>query len=385
MSRTLISGCLLVAAGLGLSFLLIFEGEPSLPALRIHPGGISQSTVSDVRVPHPDLVSRDGQRVWVHARIGNESPRDAAVLVNLRTNESELLVESAVPVAWLGESRTLFSQEISRDPFWKRLVRKLGGQLTRRHSTRFYCVDTAASTVKLLSEIESESTLVHCSISPDFHWMVATWGPSQVHEVSLDSGEVSLRLDEKYVWAPCFVDAETYLFIGETALQSRKIGAASSERASQPLLQEIRDAIKLKGTPSIEICGRVDGTVYAVDHVPDARYDRLLRLDERTRVMQEITQMAPSRTLPDFSSDGLYMVYQGNPFDRTQDTVYFQEVLEAAKPSVLIQGISGQVNAADPAFLPGERVLYVHRGTELRSIHPNEEQPTLHWPQSLLP
>ncbi len=101
--------------------------------------------------------------------------------------------------------------------------------------------------------------------------------------------------------------------------------------------------------------------------------------------MQEVTQLSPSRSLPVFSSDGLYMVYQGNPFDRTQDTVYFQEVLEGSKSTILIQGISGQVNEADPAFLPGERVLYIHRGTELRSIHLNEEQPTLHWPQSLLP
>ncbi len=385
MGRILITGFLLVAAGLGLIFLYLFEGEPSLPRIVVHPGGISQSTVSEVRIPHPALVSKDGERVWVCARIGNESPLDGVVLVNLKTNESELLVDSVEPLAWLGDSKALFSQEISRDPLWKKLLRKLGGKLTRRHATRFYCVDTASSSISILTEIESESTLVSSSVSPDARWMVATWGPSQVHEVSLETGEISPRLDEKYVWAPCFVDNDTYLFVGETSLQSRKVGTTSSERASQPLLQEIRDAIKLKGTPSIEICGRIGGTVYAIDHVPDARFDRLLRLDERTRVMQEITQLAPSRTLPDFSADGLYMVYQGNPFDRTQDTVYFQEVLEGAKPTVLIEGISGQVNEADPAFLPGDRVLFVHRGTELRSIHPNEEQPTLHWPQSLLP
>ncbi len=385
MGRILISGFLLMATGLALVCLLIFMGGGSLPTLTANPGGISQSSVSEVRIPRSGLVSKDGGKVWIHARIGNDLPRDATVLVNLKTNESEFLVESAEPMAWLSDFEVLFSQEVSRDPSWKHIVRALGGHLPRRHATRFYRINLTTATVSTLCEVESESPLVFCSVSPDSRWMVATWGPTHLCEISLETGVVSPRIDEKYVWAPCFIDPEAYLFVGETSLQIRRVGGTTSDRASQPLLLEIRDAIKLKGTPSIEVCGRIHGVVYVVDHVPDGHNDRLLTLDEQARVMREVTQLAPSRSLPEFNADGQYMVYQGNPFDRTQDTVYFQEVLEASKPSVLIEGISGQVNEADPVFLPGDRVLYVHRGTELRSIHVNEEQPTLHWPQSLLP
>ena len=79
------------------------------------------------------------------------------------------------------------------------------------------------------------------------------------------------------------------------------------------------------------------------------------------------------------------MAYQGNPFDRTWDTVYFQEVLEESKPHVLVEGSTGQVNEANPLILPDGTVLFLHRGTELRSIDPNGGEAVLHWPQSLLP
>lgn len=384
MGRILISGFLLVVVGIFL-FMIFLAADSSYPTLTAKPSGISQSTVSEVRIPSSDLLSGDGGKVWVRARVGEETPRDAAILVNLSTGDSEYMVESAEPEAWLDENTVLFRQEVNCDPFWKKIVRSLGGHLPRRHATHFYRVDLASGSVSTLAEIESESTLMFCNISPDHRWMIASWGPVQAHEISLETGTVSPRIDEKYIWAPSFISADTYLFVGETALQSRQIGGNASERASQPLLQEIRDAIKLKGTPSIEVCGRNNGVIYVVDHVPDGRFDRLLKLDERTRIIQEVTQLAPSRTPPVFSPDGLYLTYQGNPFDRTQDTVYFQETLDGSKPVILVRGISGQVNEADPVFINGDRILYVHRGTELRSIHPNEEQPALHWPQSLLP
>jgi len=100
--------------------------------------------------------------------------------------------------------------------------------------------------------------------------------------------------------------------------------------------------------------------------------------------MKEITQLEPSRTLPDFRSDGSAVVYQGNPYTRTQDTVFLQQVAEGSTPGVLVEGISGQ-GYADPLFIGGDRVLFVHRGTELRSIPAEGGEHTLHWPQSLLP
>jgi hypothetical protein len=267
----------------------------------------------------------------------------------------------------------------------KKIKQRLNKQPMMDHRITFYKVDVHNRSVTPIAALETSSSMTFCSISTDSRWLIATWSPTQLHEISLENGTVSPQVDEKYVWAPCFIDHETYLFVGETSIQSRKIGATTSDRISQPLLQEIRDAIKIKGNPSIDICGKIKDFIYAVDHVPDGRYDRLLQLDERTRMLKEITQLEPSRSLPYFSTTGEYLVYQGNPFNRTQDTVFFQEVLEGSKSVELIHGVAGQVNEANPLFLPGDRVLYIHRGTELRSIHVNEEQPTLHWPQSLLP
>ncbi|MBE7488346.1 MAG: hypothetical protein IT394_02420 [Candidatus Omnitrophica bacterium] len=384
MVRFLISLLVIIAAATGSFFILMSLPAPPEPVVNMKPEGISQSTVSEVRIPRKDLLAQDKSRVWVQARVGNDIPKDAAILVDLRSNESICLVTGAHPLGWLNSDSVLFYWEGSLDPIWIRLFRKFGAQIQRHHVTRFFRVDLSTGKVSVLADLETDSAMMFSSLSPDARWLVATWGPMQAYEISLQDGKVTPRIDEKYVWAPCFVDNGQYFFVGETSLQSRTPGTSSSERASQPLLQEIRDAIKLKGTPSIEVCGRIQGQVYSIDHVPDGRFDRLLVLDERTRIMKEITQLEPSRTLPDFRSDGSAVVYQGNPYTRTQDTVFLQQVAEGSTPGVLVEGISGQ-GYADPLFIGGDRVLFVHRGTELRSIPAEGGEHTLHWPQSLLP
>lgn len=384
MARFLFNLLVVIAVGVASYFILTIQPVPSEPIVNLKPEGISQSTVSDVRIPRKDLLSPDKSRVWVQSRVGIDVPQDSVILVDLQSNESICLVTGANPLGWLDADTALFYWEGTLDPIWIRLFRKFGAQVKRNHVTRFYRVDLSSGSVKVLADLSTDSAMMFSSISPDLRWLVATWGPLKAYEISLTDGKISQPIDEKYIWAPCFVDNDLYFFIGETSLQSRTVGSSSSERASQPLLQEIRDAIKLKGTPSIEICGRFQNQVFSVDHVPDGRFDRLLVLDERTRIMKEITRLEPSRTLPDFNSDASLFVYQGNPFIRTQDTVYLQQVADGSKPSILVEGISGQ-GFADPLFLKDERVLFVHRGTELRSIPIGGGEHTLHWPQSLLP
>lgn len=374
-----------MALGTGIALLLTSEGKLPLPVLIKQPKGISQSTVCEAHIAGADWLSPDGKRVWVKARIGLETAKTAAVLVDLAVNDSVCLVSDADPVAWLSETEVLFFNEGSTDPVWKRVVRKAGGQVTREHFTRFYRMNLDSGVITPVGDIKADSTMTFCTVSTDRKLAVGAWGPAQCHEISIEKGVVSSKVDEKYVWSPCFIESDRYLFVGETAIQARRAGIQGSDRFSRPLLGEIRDAIKNRGAPSIEICGKVAGSVFVVDHVPDSRFDRLLKVDERTSVLGQVAQIQSSSGRPNFTQDGLYMAYQGNPFDRTWDTVYFQEVLEESKPQVLVEGSTGQVNEADPLILPDGSVLFLHRGTELRSIDPNGGEAVLHWPLSLLP
>lgn len=386
MGRAATAGCLLILMVLVLLGLLLRE-RPSVPTWNPTLEGASASTVSGVRMDRSTWLSPEGARIWILARIGVTSPREAAVLIDLSANQALGSVEGGVPIGWLSDTVALFHSEGGRDPLLKKYARKLGGNLSRRRLTCFYSVDLTTGESHLIAEVEAGVGMEFCALSPDRKSLVATWGPADCREISLSPGSEVRRVEEKYVWAPCFLDAERYLFVGETAIQSRTLGGPKSERFSQPLLKEIRDAIKLKGSPSIEICGRIGDDVLVVDHVPDSNRDRLLKLDERTSLLREIAEMRPSRTPPSFSPDGRYMVYQGNAFDRNNDTVYFQDIAEGSQVQTLVEGASGQMYAADPVCLPGDRVLYVHRGTELRSLDVNAgvESALLHWPESILP
>ncbi|MCG3199338.1 MAG: hypothetical protein HUU16_11535 [Candidatus Omnitrophica bacterium] len=386
MARAATSVLLIILMGLVVLGLVLRESPP-VPSWNPHLQGASASTVSGVRMDRSTWLSPEGNRVWILARIGITSPREEAILIDLGNNQALGSATGGIPLGWLGDTVVLFYSEGGRDPLLKKFARKLGGNLSRRRFTCFYRIDLASGESNLIAEVEVGVGMDFCALSPDRKNLVATWGPADCRELTLSPGSEPKRVEEKYVWAPCFLENDRYLFVGETAIQSRKLGGAKSERFSQPLLREIRDAIKLKGTPSIEICGRIGNEALVVDHVPDGNRDRLLKLDERTSLLREITGMRPSRTLPSFSSDGRYMVYQGNAFDRNNDTVFFQDIAEGSEAQVLVEGVSGQMYEADPVCLPGDRVLYIHRGTELRSLAVNEgeESASLHWPESILP
>jgi hypothetical protein len=374
---------LILTAGLGA--LLLHEADIAAPRWSREAPGISQTTVSEARITREGWLSPGRDRIWVRTRIGLKSPLEAVVLVDLEKKETLCLLRDGEPVVWLSDQEVLVVSEGSKQSLLKRLWRAFGGHFPMDHFTRFHRLHVETGALTPLGEIQSAISMTFCSVSPDHLHAVACWGPTQGREIDLASGAVSSPVGEKYFWSPCFISNDQYLFVGETAIQSRRLGMDRAERFSQPLLKEIRDAIKMKGAPSIEICGRIHGKVYVVDHVPDSHSDRLLSLDERTNLLLEVTRLEPSRSLPSFSEDALYVVYQGNPFDRTWDTVYFQEVLEGAQAQVLIEGVSGQVSPADPVFWKEDKILYVHRGTEIRSLSVNGGDPELHWPQALLP
>jgi hypothetical protein len=231
----------------------------------------------------------------------------------------------------------------------------------------------------------TNTPLTWLAVSGDGKWGVGTWGALYCVEIDLQNGTVSEPIGEDYVWSPCFLDEKTYVFVGETSIQSREVGSAGSERISQPLLEEIREAIIEKGTPSIRLCGRQNGTIAAVDHSVTRKSDRLLVVDERTSLVNQLTRLEPSRELPRFNEKGTAFVYQGNLFEGNMDSVFYQEMAKDSEPHVVIEGKQGDVGGADPLFLNPDTILYIHWGTELMSFTLEEGNSRLHWPIALAP
>ena len=218
--------------------------------------------------------------------------------------------------------------------------------------------------------------------------LVGTWRPVQCHEIDLVSGRVSEPIAEQYTWTPGFIDNETYLFAGETTLRARLFGTTESARASQPLVKEIRDAISEKGKPSLEVCGKVGDRILVIDYGDRDRSVRLLEAIEGGNHVRELASMKPCRLKPRFLESGDWMVYQGHQFSskNTRDKVFLQSVEEGSEGEVLVPGRQSGTNDAHPLFWGEDRVLYIHRGTEVRSISLEQEADVeVHWPISINP
>lgn len=383
--RGFLVGCLLfLVLGAGAVFLLTRETQPDPPVVTLEPAGISQSTVSEIAIKRPAWLAADGKLVWLSGRLGEATRRDVCFLVNLATQQTALLLEDAEPLAWLSPTEVLLFNESVTGPVWQKITRKFGGRLKIERTTRFYRLNVDNGEINNVADVVDEIGMNAFSHAPNGQTAVATWGPERCREIDLANGQIT-SVTEKYVWSPCFVSDKEYLFVGETALQKREVGSDKSSRASQPLLTEIRDAIKIKGIPSLEICGRYNDQIFVVDHVVQGSQERLLKVDPLTRLLQEVGLLEPSRGIPSFSPDLKYVVYQGNPFDRTWDRVYLQTLEPGSQSEILVESVAGQTYQSTPHFLPDGRILYVYRGIDLRALtlEPNGEE--LVWPQSLLP
>jgi hypothetical protein len=355
------------------------------PEVERNPEGISQRTVKDVEIERNEWLSPTRKRIWVKARVGEERTRSRALLVDLERGHTLWSVDGADPIAWLSDSEVLFCREESRETRWKKILRKIGGGMGDEYQTSFFRFDVVNGVLTVACEVTADTPLTFFAVSQDRRWGVGTWSAFHCVEIDLQSGAVSDRIDEDYVWSPCFMEEKTYLFVGETSIQSREVSSPRSERISQPLLEEIREAIIEKGTPSIRLCGRQNGTIVGVDHSVSQRNDRLLVVDERTSLVDELTRLKASRELPRFNEKGTAFVYQGNLFERNMDSVFYQEMAEDSEPFVVVEGKQGEVSGADPLFLDRDTILYVHWGTELVTLSLTEGIKRIHWPIALAP
>jgi len=376
--------CVCLISGVGVWRLVRIEAPKPPRALRA-PTGISQSSVKDTAIRSQDWLSPGSDQIWVTALVGEREGRESAILVDLASGDSLCRVEGAAPVAWLSSTQALFLKGANNDPLWRKLLRQLGVMIARSHLTRLYRLDLVTLKFYTLAEIQTEVPATFLSVSPNRGSLVGAWGPRTCHEVDLKTGAVSEKVKEVYVWSPSFVDDETYLFVGETAIQSRRLGAPRSDRVSQPLLKEIRDAILERGTPSLRPCGRVGERILAVDQQVGAAGSRLLQLDERTSIVEELARLKPSREPPRFNSAGTACVYQGHVFEGNMDSVFVQNVDRGSEPRLLARGKYGDIHESTPLFLGEDVVLYVHSGIELMSIHLSGGEPHLHWPLALSP
>ena len=133
------------------------------------------------------------------------------------------------------------------------------------------------------------------------------------------------------------------------------------------------------------LAGRVGDDILMFDHNPRLDYDRLLVLDEKTTLLEEVTRLIPSQDVPRFNPEGTMFVYQGQQFDKNMDTVYLQTIEVDSKPIELVTGEFGSIQESTPVFWNDESVLYVHRGIEVRSISLANGTVELHWPIAVVP
>ena len=359
--------------------------SPPKPEVNRDPEGISQRTVKDVAIASNEWLSPNRKHVWVKAQVGEMEATGKALLIDLEKGHTLWSIEGADPVAWLTESEVLFCRVESRGTRWKSFLKWIGGSVENEYQTTLFRFEIVNGTLTIVCELATDTPLTWFAVSEDGLWGVGTWGPFHCVEINLQSGASSDQVNEDYIWSPCFLDGKTYLFVGETSIQSREVGSSRSERVSQPLLSEIREAIIERGTPSIRLCGRQNGMIVAVDHSVTRKKDRLLVVDELTSLVNQLTQLEPSRELPRFNEEGTAFVYQGNLFEGNMDSVFYQEMAEDSAPRVVIEGKQGDVSGADPLFLDSDTILYIHWGKELMSFSLAEGDSKLHWPIALAP
>jgi hypothetical protein len=386
MKRILVS-ILFLAVGGYVAFCWLVPSIP-VPDPRVipTPSGVSQTTVREVAIRRPEWLSPSQERVWVECRFGETDIHFAHLLIELETGRTPFQILEGTPLAWLDEDRVLVLHQGSTDPNWKKIFRRIGASTPRQFVSRFSVFSLTSGSSAVLCEAETGRPMTSFTLSPDRHRAVATWGNQLAHEIDLEKGTLSPALGEPFVWSPCFIDNSTYAFVGETTIQSRQFGESETERISQPMLPEIRDSIIEKGAPSLRLIGQEGGFFLALDQYPTRDYDRLLSLNTATSLVDELTRLKSSTEIPRFNSEGTRMVYQGNIFEGDMDTVYLQEVAEDSEPVILVEGKQGHANESTPLFLAGDRVLYVHWGTEVRSTDSKlDSEPRIHWPLSLVP
>lgn len=385
MLKTL--GVVVVLIGLlGGGVYLILQPVPLLvPVLSANPSGVAQSTLNDVRIRDPRWLSKDGNSCWVACRFGESDRIRTFLLVDLENKETTAMLRSGVLVCWINDREILVYNQGRTDSKLKQWMHILHPESPITRITQFFVIDAASGVGRKICEIASTNNLNAIQVSRDGARAVGCWGPEELYEFGLQADSEPRKIDEPYVWAPMWIDEASYLFVGETAIHQREFGADRSKRLSQPLLQEVRDAVSQYGAPTVKICGKQGENLFLHDHSPVESFDRLMVVDPTTSLVQVVARMVPSSELPRFNQDGTMMVYQGQQFDRNMDTVYLQTIEVDSQPVELVTGEFGGIQESTPLFRREDVVLYVHRGIELRSISLASGETELHWPIAVVP
>ena len=375
-------GLLLVSGGV---YYVVQPTPLPTPTLEQDPEGVAQSTVNDARIVDPGWLDEDSNFLWVACRFGKANRIRCHMLINLTEKTTKALLRGANLVSWIDDHRILVYNRGNTDSIWDRLQHKIHRGESASSVTQFFILDVNTGQPRQVCSMASKQHPTFVDLSPSKTRGVVSFGPKEFFEFEVAPNVTPRKIDEEYVWAPKWIDNDTYLFVGQTSVLSRKFGESNSRSVSMALLDEVRDAISDYGSPTLKICGRVGSNLLLVDHDPELDFDRLLVLDEKTTLVEDVTRLIPSAELPRFNSDGSMMVYQGQQFDKNMDTVYLQTVEIDSEPIELVTGELGSIQESSPLFWKETSVLYVHRGVEIRSISLSDGNIELHWPIAVVP
>jgi len=385
MVKIIVALVVILALIVGGVFYILQPNTLPLPSLEENPPGVAQSTLNDVRIADPRWLSKDGKLLWVVCRFGEKGRIRSNLLIDIDQKTTLRNLRGAYLVSWVNDREILVYNQGKTDSEWDKFRNLLDQETPGTTLTQFHRIDVFSGNRTQVCELRSAKALTFVDPSPDGRRVVLTFGPQETYEFESSPNSIPAKVTEEYVWSPTWIDNDTYLFVGETSVLSRKFGSDESKSVSVPLLKEVREAIADYGSPTVRISGKVGENLLLVDHNPELDFDSLLVVDQKTTLVEEVTRLVSSPELPRFNEDGDMFVYQGQQFDRNMDSVYLQKVEVDSQPIELIEGEFGSVQESTPLFRNPETVLFVHRGIEVRSISLSDGEIQLHWPIAVVP
>ncbi|MCA9412416.1 MAG: hypothetical protein KC944_14465 [Candidatus Omnitrophica bacterium] len=389
MVKFIIAFVVIVAVVGGVAYMAVQPKTLPTPSFALNPEGVAKSTVADIRIRRPGWLASDQNRVWVFCRFGEQQKSRCQFMVDLAGQSTLAILRGCMVVGWINENEILVQNRGTTDSKWEEFVHKFNPAEPVEGITQFFTIDVTNGAIKKICEVSSTHYINAIDISPDGKRVVATWGPNIAYEFQIQEAVTPVKLEEPYVWAPVWIDPETYMFVGQKKILSRKFGVDQATTISEVLFDEIRAAIDHYGSPSVKPCGNFGGNLLLLDQSSRFDYDRLLVVVDKPNIeedpVEDVTRLISSNDLPRFNGEGDMMVYQGQQYDGNMDTVYLQTVEIDSQPIELVKGEMGANQEATPIFLNDERVLYICRGNEIHSISLADGNIELHWPIDVTP
>ena len=252
----IIAAVLVVVALLSVGAYVVFQPNTlPTPIFETEPTGVSQTTVTDTRIADPRWLSKDGNLLWVVCRFGAPGRARCNLLINLAEKKTMAMLRGANLVSWINDHEVLVYNRGKTDSKWDQFQLLINPNDPSYVITQFFVLDVNSKTLTRICELASSKNLTSIDTSPNGERVVLAFGPKELYEFETSPGTSPKEIIEEYVWAPKWLDDETYSFVGQTRILLRKFGTDRSTILSRTLETEIRDALMNFGSPTIRVSG----------------------------------------------------------------------------------------------------------------------------------